>query len=157
MITVHLTTDLWTAKSRHGYLNVTATWLTSDFEFKEALLTCNHLPHPHTGEVISNELFQILEDWHLTSTTFIVATDNGTNMIKAVRLLGENHIDQVQHQLCIAHTLQLSVLRGLKQCKAFHRRIKSLQTFFAYLSRQKDFMQHNKILKQIVNYLKMNI
>ena len=57
------------------------------FEFKEALLTCNHLPHPHTGEVISNELFQILEDWHLTSTTFIVATDNSANMVKAVRLL----------------------------------------------------------------------
>ena len=57
MITVHLTTDLWTAKSRHGYLGITMTWLTSDFEFKEALLICNHLPHPHTDEVISNELF----------------------------------------------------------------------------------------------------
>src|SRR3954447_23985304 len=28
---IHLTTDLWTAKSRHGYLDVTATWLSSDF------------------------------------------------------------------------------------------------------------------------------
>ena len=130
MITVHLTTDLWTAKSRHGYLGVTATWLTSDFEFQEALLTCNHLPYPHTGEVISNELFQILEDWHLTSTAFIVATDNGANMVKAVRLLGENYIDQIQRQPCVAHTLQLTVLEGLKQCKPFHRRIKSLQAFF---------------------------
>jgi len=38
--------------------------------------------------------------------------------------------DQIQHQPCIAHTLQLSVLEGLKQCKAFHHQIKSLQTFF---------------------------
>jgi hypothetical protein len=130
MIAVHLTTDLWTAKSRHGYLGVTATWLTSDFEFREVLLTCNHLPYPHTGEVISNELFRILEEWHLTLTAFTVATDNGANMVKAVRLLGENHIDQIQRQPCIAHTLQLSVLEGLKQCKTFHRRIKSLQAFF---------------------------
>ena len=120
MITVHLTTDLWTAKSRHGYLGITATWLISDFEFKEALLTCNHLPYPHTGEVICDELFQILEDWHLTSTAFTVATDNGSNMVKAVRLLDENYINQIQHQPCVAHTLQLSVLQGLKQCKPFH-------------------------------------
>ena len=119
-ITVHLTTDLWTSKSRHGYLDVTATWLTPDFKFQEALLTCNHLPYPHTGEVICDELFQILEDWNLTSTTFTVATNNGMNMIKAVHLLKEDYLEQIQCQLCIAHTLQFSVTEGLKQCKAFH-------------------------------------
>lgn len=40
-ITVHLTTDLWTAKSRHSYIRITATWLTSDFEFQESLLSYN--------------------------------------------------------------------------------------------------------------------
>jgi hypothetical protein len=85
---------------------------------------------PHTGEVICEELFQILESWNLKSTAFTVATDNGMNMVKAVRLLKENYLDQIQHQSCVAHTLQLSVMEGLKQCKAFHRRIKSLQTFF---------------------------
>ena len=95
VVAVHLTTDLWTAKSRHGYLGVTATWLTPDFEFQEALLTYNHLPFPHTGEVICDELYQILEDWHLTSTAFTVATDNGMNMVKAIRLLSENYIDQI--------------------------------------------------------------
>jgi hypothetical protein len=75
-------------------------------------------------------LLQVLKDWNLTSTTFTVATDNGMNMVKTVRLLKENHLDQIHHQPCVAHTLQLSVMEGLKQCKAFHRRIKSLQTFF---------------------------
>jgi hypothetical protein len=129
-VTVHLTTDLWTSKSRHGYLGITATWLNLDFEFQEALLSCNNLPYPHTGEVICDELFQIFENWNLTSTAFTIATDNGMNMVKAVRLLKENYFDQIQHQACVAHTLQLSVMEGLKQCKAFHRRIKSLQTFF---------------------------
>src|SRR6266496_6131789 len=36
---VHLTMDLWTAKSRYGYLGVTATWLFFDFKFREALLS----------------------------------------------------------------------------------------------------------------------
>jgi hypothetical protein len=129
-VTVHLTTDLWTSKSRHGYLGVTAIWLTPDFEFQEALLTCNYLPYPHTGEVICDELFQILEDWNLTSMAFTVATDNAMNMVKAVHLLRENYLDQIQQQPCVAHTLQLSVMEGLKQCKAFHRQIKILQNFF---------------------------
>ncbi|GBC17180.2 zinc finger BED domain-containing protein 1-like [Rhizophagus irregularis DAOM 181602=DAOM 197198] len=92
VMNIHLTTDLWTAKSRYGYLGVTATWLTSDFEFREALLSCDHLPYPHTGEVISE--------------------------------------DSVERQPCAVHTLQLSVQEGLKQCKAIHRRVKSLQAFF---------------------------
>ncbi|CAB5213019.1 unnamed protein product [Rhizophagus irregularis] len=132
-VAVHLTTDLWTSKSQHSYICVTATWLTSDFEFQEALLSCNHLSYPHTGEVICDELFQILENWDLTTTAFTIATDNGMNMVKAVRLLKENYLEQIQHQSCVAHTLQLSVMEGLKQCKAFHRRIKSLQTFFCLL------------------------
>ncbi len=38
-------------------------------------------------------------------------------------------------QPCAAHTLQLSVQQGLKQCKAIHSRIKNLQNFFR-LSKQ---------------------
>ncbi|CAB5191008.1 unnamed protein product [Rhizophagus irregularis] len=129
-VAVHLTTDLWTSKSRYSYICVTATWLTSDFEFQKALLSCNHLSYPHTGEVICDELFQILENWDLTTTAFTIATDNSMNMVKAVRLLRENYLEQIQHQSCVVHTLQLSVIEGLKQCKAFHRRIKSLQIFF---------------------------
>ena len=62
--TIHLTTDLWTAKSRHGYLGVTVTWLSSDFKFR-ALLSCDHLPYPHTGEVICEELFRLICKWLL--------------------------------------------------------------------------------------------
>jgi hypothetical protein len=45
-------------------------------------------------------------------------------------LLGNNYIKNVVRQPCAAHTLQLSVQEGLKQCKAVHRRVKSLQAFF---------------------------
>src|SRR3954453_13671007 len=51
-------------------------------------------------------------------------------MVKGIRLIKNNYISSVKCQPCVAHTLQLSVQEGLKQCKAVHRRIKSLQTFF---------------------------
>ena len=125
-----MTTDLWTAKSRHGYLGVTATWLSSDFKFREALLSCEHLPYPHTGEVISDELFRIICEWHLETMVFTIATDNGANMVKGIRLIKNNYISSVKRQPCAMHMLQLSVQEGLKQCKAIHRRVKSLQAFF---------------------------
>ncbi len=127
---IHLTTDLWTAKSKHSYLGVTATWLSSDFKFREVLLSCNHLAHPHTGEMISEELFHIICEWRLDKTVFTISTDNGANMIKGVQLLHQNYFDNVKHQPCAAHTLQLSVQEGLKQCKAIHCHVKNLQTFF---------------------------
>src|SRR3954454_7713146 len=77
-------------------------------------------------------------------------------MVKAVHLLGENHIDQIQRQLCIAHTLQLLVLEGLKQCKAFHHRIKSLQAFFCLpkqAERLHKMQQNSQTEKEYVNPL----
>ena len=61
---------------------------------------------------------------------FTIATDNGANMVKGIRLIKNNYISSVERQPCAAHTLQLSVQEGLKQCKAIHRRVKSLQAFF---------------------------
>lgn len=127
---IHLTTDLWTAKSRHSYLGITATWLASDFKLREVLLSCNHLAYPHTGEVISEELFEVICKWRIENTVFTIATDNGANMVKGVRLLHHNYFNNMKHQPCAAHTLQLSVQEGLKQCKAIHHRVKNLQNFF---------------------------
>src|SRR3954463_9047895 len=84
---IHLTTNLWTAKSQHGYLDITATWLSSDFKLRKVLLSCNHLAYPHTDEVISEELFRIICEWRLENTVFTVITDNSANMVKEIRLL----------------------------------------------------------------------
>ncbi|CAG8845263.1 45077_t:CDS:2, partial [Gigaspora margarita] len=108
VIAIHLFTDLWTTKSHHGYLGIIATWLLSDFKFKKALLSCDYLVYPHTGEVICKELIRVIHEWRLNATIFTVATDNGTNMVKSIRLLQES----------------------INNCKAIHRHIKSLQTFF---------------------------
>lgn len=80
--------------------------------------------------MIAEELFRIICKWDLETKVFTVATDNGANMVKGIRLLNENFVTNVGRQPCAAHTLQLSVQEGLKQCKSIHRRVKSLQAFF---------------------------
>jgi Protein of unknown function (DUF 659) len=117
---IHLTTDLWMAKGKHGYIGVMATWLTSDFTFHEVLLTCSHLEYPHTGKAISDELYQIIDQWRLKNTIFTIFTDNGSNMVKAVSVLGRS-LPSIKRHPCAAHTLQLSVREELKHCKDIHR------------------------------------
>ncbi|GES96289.1 zinc finger BED domain-containing protein 1-like [Rhizophagus clarus] len=126
---IHLTTDLWTARSKYSFIEVTATWLASDFTFYEVLLTCNHLEYPHTGEAISDELYRIIDQWRLKNTISTISTDNGSNMVKAVSILSKS-LPGIKRHPCAAHTLQLSVKEGLKYCKDIHRRIKNLQKFF---------------------------
>ena len=138
---------MWTAKSKHGYLGVTITWLSSDFKFREALLSCDHMPYPHTAEVISEKLFRLIFEWRLEMKIFTVATDNGSNMVKGIRLLNENYISGVARQPCAAHTLQLSVQEGLKQCRSIHSRVKSLQAFFDSQSRLNSYTKCNNLFR----------
>src|SRR5947207_13733969 len=72
-------------------------------------------------------------------------------MVKGIRLLNKDFINSVNRQPCTAHTLQLPVQEGLKQCKAIHRRVKSLQTFFNFLSR------FNVYVSRKANLIKMKI
>ncbi|CAG8790436.1 36_t:CDS:2, partial [Gigaspora margarita] len=66
---VHLTTDLWTIKSKHSYIGVTGTWLTKDFEFKE----------------------------NLSSLAYMITINNTTNMIKGMHIL-KSQLSEVTRQ-----------------------------------------------------------
>src|SRR5260363_234188 len=59
----------------------------------------------------------------------MITTDNATNMIKGVRII-KSQLSEVTRQACAAHTLQLTVQQGLKQCKEVHCRMKNLIAFF---------------------------
>ena len=48
-----LTTDFWTAShQKKGYMGITCSWLSEDFEPIETLLNLFHVPHPHTSLII---------------------------------------------------------------------------------------------------------
>ncbi|CAG8618032.1 1660_t:CDS:2, partial [Scutellospora calospora] len=63
---VNLMTDLWSSKTNQAYIGVTVTWINSNFELKEALLTIQLLPSPHTAEAIEDSLNQVITNWGLT-------------------------------------------------------------------------------------------
>lgn len=47
---VSLTTDMWTAKNRQGFLGVTCSFLDKDFTIHEITLTIEYVRYPHTAQ-----------------------------------------------------------------------------------------------------------
>ncbi|CAG8704546.1 6155_t:CDS:2, partial [Scutellospora calospora] len=100
------------SRTNQAYIGVTVTWINSNFELKEALLTIQLLPSLHTAEAIEDSLNQVITNWGLTGRVFCITTDNGPNIKKAISLM-----DNITRSSFSAHTLQLSVLKGLKPAK----------------------------------------
>src|SRR6266540_5735858 len=53
---ISLTTDFWISRGQHGYIGVTAHWISNDYSLKEAFLALKHFSYPHTSEVLYRNL-----------------------------------------------------------------------------------------------------
>jgi hypothetical protein len=77
---VSLTCNLWTSRSKQGFLDVTCHFITPNFEMKEITLAIRYMPYLHTGKVIQQVLEEIILEWKLQSKVFFCTTDNASNM-----------------------------------------------------------------------------
>ncbi|CAG8540945.1 9313_t:CDS:10, partial [Scutellospora calospora] len=48
--------DFWSSRAEYGYLEITMTWIMSNFEINDVMLENKYIPSPHTNKVIANEL-----------------------------------------------------------------------------------------------------
>lgn len=132
-IAASITTDFWTSRAKHGYIAVTCSWVSIDWKLKEALLILQQVPYPHTGEIISRLLTEIFKKWNLEKKVIALTTDNGSNIKKAARLM-----ENVDRLPCAAHTLQLTVGKGLDIVKVLVLRAKRLIDFFHVSPKQSE-------------------
>jgi hypothetical protein len=148
-ISVSLTTDLWTARNRQGFLGVTCCFLDKNFTIQEVILTIEYMKYPHTAQNISDTLLAILDSWELKDKVHVIVTDNGSNMKKAIKemnLVASN----IMWQPCVAHTLQLVIGKGLNLVKLLVLRVKRLIDFFL---RPKQSERLENIQKQSQNQI----
>ncbi|CAJ0765804.1 20846_t:CDS:2, partial [Entrophospora sp. SA101] len=82
---VGLTCDLWTARSRLGYLGVTCSYIDEGFDLHENLLTLMYLPSTHTSPLIAQALNDIIISWRIDKKVMSITTDNGPNMVAAFK------------------------------------------------------------------------
>ncbi|CAI5983365.1 unnamed protein product [Closterium sp. NIES-65] len=82
-----LTFDIWTGENNVAFMGVTAHYVTSDFQLKQAVIDFRELKGSHTGDLIADELEEVLREWGLEKMLFAVTCDNAENNSRAMRLL----------------------------------------------------------------------
>jgi len=142
-----LTLDLWTSRSRAGYLGVTCSFVNAQFELREAILVVKYLKYPHTGDIIAECLNQIIHEWNLDGKVFTITTDNGSNMVKAGKLL--KNYNNITRFPCAAHTLQLVVGKGLLPAERLVARAKRLINFFTTPKQTERLIEAQKTMKNV--------
>lgn len=144
---ISLTADFWSSKARHGYLGITATWITSTFEIKDIMLENKYVPSPHSSITISEELYKCVETWNLEDRIISITTDNGRNMVSAFPLLiKKKGCEKIKRLSCSAHTLQLVIGKGLAPAEILVARTKRLIQFFQY---QKQIERLEEVQKKL--------
>src|SRR2546430_13594857 len=118
--------DLWSSKAKHGYLGVTATWITPNFEIKDVILEINYVPSPHSSQVIANELYKCIKNWDLEYRITSITTDNGSNMVSMLPLLNQKSECKSIQRLSWSHTIQLAIGKGLAPAEILVTRTKRL-------------------------------
>lgn len=141
VIYVYLTLDLWTARSNHGYLGITCTFLDQQYNLCEIALTLSYIRFPHTAENINDAIEEVLNEWNLRSKVYSITTDNGSNVKKCVK-----NMKEIEWHPCASHTLQLVIGKGLMPVKKLILRVKRLINFF---SRPKQAERLEDIQKNI--------
>ncbi|CAI5977295.1 unnamed protein product [Closterium sp. NIES-64] len=122
-----LTFDIWTGENNVAFMGVTAHYVTSDFQLKQAVIDFRELKGSHTGDLIADELEEVLREWGLEKMLFAVTCDNAENNSRAMRLLAgvpdarpgsrPRHpplLSRWRHFRCTAHVVNLAMQAALK-------------------------------------------
>lgn len=105
---VVLTSDMWTSRATEAYLTVSCHMIDENWQMVAYMLETCSVPGQHTADNICAQLTRITEEWGITDKILAVVTDNGANMVAAVRKAGWAHYP------CFAHTLNLVVKDSIK-------------------------------------------
>ncbi|XP_049425257.1 E3 SUMO-protein ligase ZBED1-like [Epinephelus fuscoguttatus] len=103
-----LTSDMWTARTTEAYLTVTGHFIDKDWQMQSCNLATYHVAVQHTADNICELLTKITDEWSISCKIHAVVTDNGANMVSAVRKTCWKHIP------CFSHTLNLIVKDSIK-------------------------------------------
>ncbi|CAG9840721.1 unnamed protein product [Diabrotica balteata] len=122
---VTITTDMWSSRNGDSFMGVTAHFINDKFELKSILLEVFLFDGSHTSVNLANELRRVTTKWDLHNKIFIVITDNGANVKKAI--LEEL---QLKHLACLVHTINLIAQDGLESIKSLIEKVKLVVSLF---------------------------
>jgi hypothetical protein len=116
------TSDLWTSKSRErGFMSLTCHYIDNTWLLRKRIINFIPLPSPHTGQHISQAIYEKLVLWNVDKKVFCSVLDNSSANDAAIReMLTTTQISKhlpadgsIFHQRCGCHILNLIVQDGL--------------------------------------------
>ncbi|XP_078023585.1 E3 SUMO-protein ligase ZBED1-like [Epinephelus lanceolatus] len=106
------TTDMWSSSNMTSYMSLTIHYITADWTLHSKCLETRYVPDNHAADTLGENLKSALADWELDEHKLVcITTDNGANIVAAVRNLGWPWLN------CFGHNLHLAVSHGLDSDK----------------------------------------
>lgn len=125
--TVVMTTDMWTSRATEAFITVTCHIIDENWKMQTYVLETSSFSERHSADNICSTLRRIAAEWGITDKIKAVVTDNGANMVAAVRKAGWTHYP------CFAHTLNLVVKDSIKKLPGLldiQQRCSAIVSFF---------------------------
>ncbi|XP_026828422.1 zinc finger BED domain-containing protein 1 [Ooceraea biroi] len=110
---VALSTDCWTSRAQHSYITVSVYFIDETWTPQNYVLETQEMEECHTAQHLSSKLQFIIREWNLIGKVTAIVTDNASNILAALRLMN-NIIEETEDVTCSAHSLQLSIYKGLQ-------------------------------------------
>ena len=101
------TTDGWTSIVTESYMTLTCHFIDKDWKMKSVCLQTRHHPESHTAQNLKEMLLEAFSEWKLDQKYITGVVDNARNIVNAWQLMDKPHM------LCLGHTLNLAVKKGL--------------------------------------------
>ena len=76
-----------------GYMAITLHWI-HEWKMQSILITFKYFPAPHTSNAICELMMDVLEQWNISGKMLAITSDNGSNVIKGLKLLGKKINEQ---------------------------------------------------------------
>jgi hypothetical protein len=142
-ISASFTTDEWTSNHK-PYIGVTIHWISADFKLHQALLSLEENLYPHTAINLFHKLKSIFEQFNIENKFIAGVTDNAPNIVAAMK-----NFKNIKHIRCAAHTIQISVRKGIEEINSLVTRISNLNKFLVnhdkYREKLKIIQQNNRV------------
>ncbi|RXN13466.1 zinc finger BED domain-containing 1-like protein [Labeo rohita] len=106
------TTDMWSSVNMIPYMSLTVHYLSMEWTLKSHCLETVFMPENHTSDNISDALRHAFEEWSLDEKKLTcITTDNGANIVAAVKKLNWPWLN------CFGHNLHLAVTNAMASVK----------------------------------------
>ncbi|CAG8631490.1 4121_t:CDS:2, partial [Scutellospora calospora] len=101
-----------TSLKMESFMAITIHFIDENWNLQHFVLDIFHFKRSHTGKIIADKLYNLLEEFEIETKVIALTTDNSSNMISAANFL-QDKLTDFCHYRCIAHILNLVVSAGL--------------------------------------------